>query len=277
MPRYEIEAVQKAVAVLRELAAGEGDLGSAELGRRLGLGRSSVFRLLHTLEIEALVTQDPSTRRYRLGPDLTLLGRAAAESFDLRRHARPIMEELSAATNLPVFLNLAGSDSVICMEHVASLSAIELYGRSGHSLPFHACPSGYLFLGHVPDERLAEVLAGPLPRFASETPDAETLHIRIVEARERGWSFARNDLDEDVSSLAVPLLDADGRIAATLAVAGFSITVDSRVPQLVDQLHTASAAISVPGTHHPHRQPQPHPHRHPQAASGRAPQGVTTS
>lgn len=260
MPRYEIEVVQKAVAVLRELATGDGELGAAEIGRRIGLGRSSVFRLLHTLQIEGLVTQDKVSKHYRLGADLTVLGRAAADGFDLRRHARPVMEELSSVVNLPVFLNIAGASSVICLDHVASLNAIELYGRSGQAMPYHACPSGYLFLAYGETARSDDVLRGPLPRYASGTPDIKTLRLRIDEAQQNGYSFARNDLDEDVSSLAVPVVDREGQIAATLSVAGFSVTFDSRVPQLVEQLRTASAAISVPGPHHPHR--------HPQAATG---------
>lgn len=248
MARYEVEAVQKAVAVLRELGGSDRELGAADLGRRIGLGRSSVFRLLYTLQLEGIVRQDPVTRRYRLGPELTVLGRAAADGFDLRREARPVMEELTATTNLPTFLNVAGTTEVICVEHVASLNTVELYGRAGQTLPYHACPSGYVLLAFGPPERLDAVLGGTLTRYASGTPDVDGLRARVEEVRERGVAYGRDDLDEGVSSLAVPVRDGNGDTIGSLGLAGFSVTVDPRVSDLAASLTAAASAISA----HPH-------------------------
>lgn len=244
MPRYEVEGVQKAVGLLRELALSDGALGASELGRRVGLGRSTVFRLLYTLQLEGFVQQDGATKNYRLGPDLAVLGRAAAEAFDLRREARPAMERLAAETNLPVFLNVPGAADVICLEHVASLNTVELYGRANSTLPYHSCPSGYLLLAFGPQKLLLRVLAGPLTRYASDTPDAETLRQRVDEARTTGFAYARDDLDQGVSSLAVAVHDIHGHTIASLGLAGFSVSFDERKNDLLDALRKVASQIS---------------------------------
>lgn len=244
MPRYEVEGVQKAILLLRALARADRPLGASDLGRELGLGRSTVFRLLYTLQLDGMVRQDEETKKYRLGPDLAALGRAASDDFDLRREARPAMEKLAAAVNLPVFLNVPGAADVICLEHVASLSVVELYGRAGSTLPYHACPSGYVLLAFGPEERLEQVLAGPLTRHASATPDAETLRARVEEARRTGVAYGRDDLDDGVSSLAVPLFDSHGQPLASLGLAGFSVTFDDRLDELTESLRAAAAQIS---------------------------------
>lgn len=244
MPRYEVEGVQKAVALLRALARSDQPLGASDLGRQVGLGRSTVFRLLYTLQLEGMVRQDEATKKYRLGPDLAVLGRAASEHFDLRREARPAMERLAASVNLPVFLNVPGASEVVCLEHVASLSTVELYGRAGSTLPYHACPSGYVLLAFGPPERLERVLEGPLPTYAPHTPDADTLRERVQEARDAGIAHGSDDLDEGVSSLAVPVLDSHGNTVAALGLAGFSVTFDARLDELSDSLRTAASQIS---------------------------------
>lgn len=257
MPRYEVEGVQKAVGLLRALAKSDQPLGASDLGRQVGLGRSTVFRLLYTLQLEGMVRQDESTKKYRLGPDLAALGRAASDDFDLRREARPAMERLAAAVNLPVFLNVPGASEVICIEHVASLSTVELYGRAGSTLPYHACPSGYVLLAFGPSERLEQVLEGPMPRYASRTPDADTLRQRVLDVRQAGIAHASDDLDEGVSSLAVPVLDIHGNTIASLGLAGFSVNFDARLDELSRGLRTAASQVSehnhlaVPGLARP--------------------------
>lgn len=245
MPRYEIEVIHKAVSVLRVLADSETECGASEIARRIGLGRSSTFRLLYTLQQEGMVRQDPHTRRYRLGPELSVLGRAASDQFELRREARPHMEALTAQTGLPTFLNVPGTHDVICVEHVTSLNTIELYGRVGHTLPYHACPSGYVLLAYGPSDRLDRVLASRLPTFGPNTPHAESLLRIVADTRSRGYASARDDLEEGVSSLAVPITDPTGETIAALGIAGFSHLVDPRLDDLAAKLQATARAISA--------------------------------
>ncbi len=81
---YEVEGVRRAFAVLGELAAHSDEMGAADVARSLDMGRSTVFRMLVTLEGLGAVRQNPATRRYRLGPELIMLGRSATEQLDLR-------------------------------------------------------------------------------------------------------------------------------------------------------------------------------------------------
>lgn len=243
MSQYELDGVRKTVAVLRALAA-TSDIGVADLSRSLGFGKTTTFRILYTLEKEGLVHQNDSTRRYRLGADLAVLGRAAEDAFDLRSNARPVMEKLAADTGLPVFLNVAGAKEVVCLEHVASLHTLELSGRAGRTLPYHACPSGYVLLANGPDELVQSVMAGELKAFASRTPDAGELAERIERAKEQGYAFSDSDLDEGVASLAAPIHDIGGEVIASLGLAGFSVIFESTMHELVGALLGAAAQIS---------------------------------
>jgi DNA-binding IclR family transcriptional regulator len=245
---YEIDAVRKAVAVLRELAAVPGGLGVSELGRRLGLGKASVFRLLHTLAEQGLVRQDAETKRYLLGAELIVLGQAASESLDLRRHARAVMEELSERSGLPAYLNVAGAREVVCLEHVSSLAGIELYGRAGHTMPYHACPSGLVLLAFGPPERVEQVVAAGLAPYGRGTiVKVRPFRAALARVQAEGIAVGVDDLEDGVTSVSAPVCDASGAVVAALGLAGFSHLFEGRLDDLSVAVEEAAARISLGG------------------------------
>lgn len=244
MPEYQITVVRRAALVLRTLAQ-RGPLGVSELSREVGLGKASVFRLLQTLSLEGLVRQDSSTSQYSLGPELVVLGQAAVEGIDLRTHARPLMERLSKQTGLPSYLNVAGALDVVCLEHVPSLGGINLYGAAGHTMPYHACPSGLVLLAFGPPERVEHVLERGLDRYSSQTiTEPKRLLEALAATREAGYASGVDDLEDGVSSIAAPIMDAADRVVASLGLAGFSHLFSKRFEELVAAVREAASAIS---------------------------------
>jgi len=243
---YEIDSVTRAVRVLQALADGSGGRGVSELGRGLGLGKASVFRVLRTLSELGLVQQDVETRQYRLGPELIPLGQAAAEATDLRGVARPVMEHLSRDTRMPCYLNVPGDRDVVCLEHVQSLAQIDLYGRAGHTMPYHACPSGLVLLAFGPPERLERVLRLGLRRYGRGTiVGRRAMRAALVEIRARGYAFGIDDLEDGVTSVAAPICDVHGAVVAALGLAGFSHMFDGRQEAMIAAVEAAAMQIST--------------------------------
>lgn len=245
MAAYEIDVIRKGVAVLRALRRADGEAGVTDLSRAVGLGKATTFRILYTLTLEGLVKQDPETKRYRLGPELIALGRAATDAYDLRREAKPIMEHLTAETGLPSYLNVAGASEVVCLDHRASLANIDLYGQAGRTLPYHACPSGLVLLAFGPPERVEQVIGRGLQRYASGTiVDADQLRAELERVRRIGYAAAVADLEESVSSISAPIRDHRGEVTAALGLAGFTAMLDI-ADDLVSRVLRAADAISA--------------------------------
>jgi IclR family acetate operon transcriptional repressor len=235
---YEIDAVRKAVRVLHALADADGGVGVSELGRDLGIGKASVFRLLRTLAELGLVQQDSETRQYRLGPELIPLGQAASDSIDLRSVARPAMERLTGGTGMPSYLNVAGSRDVVCLEHVRSLSQIDLYGQAGHTMPYHACPSGLVLLAFGPGDRLERAFSLGLPRYGRNTiVSRRALRAALADVRSRGYAFG----------IDAPIFDHHGSVVGALGLAGFSHMFEPRRESLIAAVAGAAAEISSGG------------------------------
>lgn len=247
MPEYGVNAVRRAVLVLRALARSSEGRGVSDLGRDLGLGKATVFRVLQTLVDEGLVRFDDATKRYGLGPELIVLGQAASDATDIRSEARPVMERLSEQTGLPSYLNVAGTHEVVCLEHVPSMGGINLYGAAGHTMPYHACPSGLVLLAHGPSERLERIGGRVLERFGSASiVSSVELAAELARVRDQGYAVGVDDLEDGVTSIAAPIVDATTRVTASLGLAGFSHLFEGRMEELVAAVLRAAAEISAP-------------------------------
>src|SRR5256885_1261317 len=95
--RNKVQSLDRALEILRLLGA-EPEMRVTDLARRLEVHKSTVFRLLATLQEHGLVEQNPTTERYRLGYGLVRLAGSVVGELDLARASRPVLEELAMST-----------------------------------------------------------------------------------------------------------------------------------------------------------------------------------
>jgi len=234
--------VQRAIAVLDALADGGAELGTNEIARRTGINASSISRLLSTLTDARLVQHLPATGRYRLGVRILQLASAARENLDLRAVARPLLEELAELSGETVTLSLPGEHDVLTVDFVQSSRSVRSVAEIGRNSIAHATATGKIFLacgGHLPD--------GDLPAFTEATiTDRSDLAAAIVEIGARGYAVAVRERDNDLSAMAVPVLDRAGQLIAILGVQGPATRFDNaRMSALVPALRDRSVLIAA--------------------------------
>lgn len=234
--------MQRAIAVLDALADGGAELGTNEIARRTGINASSISRLLSTLTDARLVQHLPATGRYRLGVRILQLASAARENLDLRAVARPLLEELAELSGETVTLSLPGEHDVLTVDFVQSSRSVRSVAEIGRNSIAHATATGKIFLacgGHLPD--------GDLPAFTEATiTDRSDLAAAIVEIGARGYAVAVRERDNDLSAMAVPVLDRAGQLIAILGVQGPATRFDNaKMSALVPALRDRSVLIAA--------------------------------
>ena len=234
--------MQRAIAVLDALADGGAELGTNEIARRTGINASSISRLLSTLTDARLVQHLPATGRYRLGVRILQLASAARENLDLRAVARPLLEELAELSGETVTLSLPGEHDVLTVDFVQSSRSVRSVAEIGRNSIAHATATGKIFLacgGHLPD--------GDLPAFTEATiTDRSDLAAVIVEIGARGYAVAVRERDNDLSAMAVPVLDRAGQLIAILGVQGPATRFDiAMMSALVPALRDRSVLIAA--------------------------------
>jgi len=244
----EVKSVRRAVAILRCFSLNEPELGVTELSRRLDVHKSTVSRLLSTLEAEGLVDRNPETGRYRLGVGLIGLAGLVMLHADLRQAARPCLHQLAEQAQETVNLAVRDQDSAINVEHVVPHGRRVLnIGWVGRSTPLHASSTGKVLLAYLPEEELAALLREPLVPFTEHTiTDAQALRGELAIVRQRGYATGLEELEIGLNAIAVPVRDHSGQVIATVSVAGpsYRFSRERIFGAAVDQVTACAERIS---------------------------------
>src|SRR6476659_9352629 len=102
----QVKILDKAVRVLMLFTPEKPEWGVTGIAREVDMSKSTVHRILRVLEQHGFLTQDPGTRRFRLGLAGIELGRRAQAGLELRKVALPVMEQISAQSDETVLLQV---------------------------------------------------------------------------------------------------------------------------------------------------------------------------
>ncbi len=216
--REAMAGLAKGLAILELFGPSTPSLTLAEAARRTGLSRATARRCLLTLAEAGFVAQ--RGRDFLPQPRLLRLGYAFLSATPLPRLAQPVLEEAQAATGEAVSLAVLDGAEVVFVARSAPRRMVSVGPSVGSRLPAWCSATGRVLLGALPEAEQEERLAGlefsPLtPRTV--TAPAEVL-ARIRAARTAGWALCDQELELGLLSMAVPVPDLSGGVAAALSV-----------------------------------------------------------
>jgi len=250
-----VNVLGKAAAVVDVLAEWP-ESTAAELAELTGQPRSTVYRLLESLQRLGWVEHGSARGRFRLGMRLFRIGSTVAGRFDERRAAMPVMEQLHEITGESIFLAVRRGFEAVCIERLDGKRVQSLALRVGGSLPLHAGGVSRALLAFEPEELWHEYLAaGGLDPFTGRTlTDADALLADLRRTRQRGYAISDQDVTVGIAALAAPVFDRRGRVCAALSISGVRDAVlgDSR-ERLAELAQDGTRRISVALGHVPER------------------------
>ena len=164
-----IQSVERALAVLKLFGESEPELGVSELARRLSLHKSTVSRLLSTLEAGGFVQQDKRNGRYRLGLQLATLAGLALTQYELRDVARPFLSELAGESGETTTLSVLDGTDAVNIDQVLAPQPVKHLGWIGRRLPLFCTAAGKPLLASFSAPGLERYLERPLSRFTART------------------------------------------------------------------------------------------------------------
>jgi DNA-binding IclR family transcriptional regulator len=240
------QSVGRALRLLAELGAGARSLD--DLAAELGVHKTTVLRLLRTLEAERFVRRDQQ-HRFSLGSRLFELGSLSLEQHAIRDVALPHLARLGRDTGgQAVHLAVYEGGQAVYVAKVESTSPVRMYSRVGLPAPLHATAVGKVLASELPEPQLAETLrTRGLPRFTPRTiTDADAYRTALAEVRRRGWSEDAAEHEAFVTCIAAPVRDTSGRIVAAVSISVPEVMLGrDQVRALLPALREATAAIET--------------------------------
>lgn len=216
-----VQAVDRAVGLLKSVADAATPPTVLELAQACGINRSTAWRLLRTLEHHGLVDRDPITQRYTIGYGAISVANAVTDDALVRR-VRPLIEQLAFRTNESVTLAVAKRFNVVYVDQVDPPELIMPDWR-GRSLPLHASSGGKVFLAWLRPEEREAILPAELQRYTDRTiTDRGELERELDSIRRTGYAVCDREYEEFTSGASAAVLNARQAPLAVIEVWGLA-------------------------------------------------------
>jgi IclR family transcriptional regulator, KDG regulon repressor len=242
-----VQVVDRALAALEELADAPSGLGVSELGRRLGVDKSTAHRLLGTMLARGFVRLSPYTQRYTLGLRLVGLGAVAARGVELTEIARPHLEDLRDLVREGASLAVLSEGEVLFLAKAAGPGVLTVNQGVGTRMPVHCSALGKVLLADRREtEEFDRVIAQRgLTAFTPRTlVDEAELRRHLGLVATRGWAVDDEEYALGLRCVAAPVRDANGRTVAAVGISGPATRVTLEHVETV-AFHVSQAAQAI--------------------------------
>ena len=209
-----LQSADRALAILSTFSPERSSLRVSELARELGLHKSTVSRLLSTLQARGLVRRDGDN--FAPGPELARLGALAVSGLPLAQVARQPLAELAEVTGETVNLAIRRGEEAVNVLQVQTTHFVGMTDWTGRGAPLHATANGKVLLafgdGPAPTR---------LPALTERTiVDRAALEAELAAVRQRGYATTSEELEIGLVAVAAPVLDSLRKCAGAVSVSG---------------------------------------------------------
>jgi IclR family pca regulon transcriptional regulator len=241
-----VQSFQRGLAVIRAFDAEHPALTLSEVARATGLARAAARRFLLTLvELGYMRVED---RRFALTPRVLELGHAYLSSLTLPEIALPYLREFVSEIRESSSLCVLDEHYIVYVARVPANRIMSVSISVGTRFPAFATSLGRVLLAGQSDEWLQAYLATAdlTPITARTISTQERLEAEIERVRKQGWAMVDQELEEGVRSLAAPIHDATGRVAAAINVSVHASrwSLEAVREQLLPRLLETATAIN---------------------------------
>lgn len=211
---YSIQSVEHALDLLEALCEEDDGVQISQLSNRLQMNKSSIFRLLATLELRGYVQRVEGSKKYRLGLTAYETAQKFLSRMTLLRKARPVMERLARQCDEAVYLVLRHGDEALFLDMIDSGQQVKLVTMVGRRFPLASMSAGKVLLAFADDR-------DGVRRIVEKNPlCAGALKKELEAIRHGGLAVDAGGVCEGAVCLAAPLFNAREEVTGALAVLG---------------------------------------------------------
>jgi IclR family transcriptional regulator, KDG regulon repressor len=245
----KISAIEKALLVLVALSEGSHEMGTVEIGKKLGFHTATVSRILKILAKAGFVKQSEMTHKFGLGPAILSMVQTAMESLgeNLVRVAIPHLLDLCEKVRETVVLEVISGKSAKIAYVAQGKQTLSIRAIIGGKLPAHAAAGAKAIIAFSEPGIIDMFLKKRMPRFTQRTiTHPDKLRHELNRVRKTGIAYTREEIDEGVNAIGSPILDFSRKPVAAAAVVGPSARVKCSIHSpIVKELQETTANIAA--------------------------------
>jgi DNA-binding IclR family transcriptional regulator len=248
MVRHRIPVIDRMIDVLFLLEQQPNGVTIRHLVEQLRLPRTTVYRILNTLQFHEIVRRS-GDGTYRLGSRLlALAARAVTEGkdYDLAAISLPHLRRLAQETGEGCKVSIIDGNEILVVAAVDGPREYALTVVAGQRLPIHAGAAGKVLLSALPKGEQAARLGGALARYTGKTQtDARKLAAELAKVKRQGWAFDNGEYAPSINALAAPIPDRNGHVIGALSVPFLAGASSARILELRVAVIAMAGAIAA--------------------------------
>lgn len=240
----QVPAIDQMMRVLNFLSASS-SIGQSltEICRQAGIHKSRGYALLNTLTKHDLVTRNPHTKVYHLGPGLLPLSKKFLDHLDIRHVAQPVLDNLSRETDSTALLGHINGDFVFVIAASQGQFELGISIRIGHRFNLTHGAHGKAILAFMPSQQSRSILSNKQLYFYGppENTDLARLELELENCRKIGYAVDSGELQPGVTAISAPVAGPGGHIVGCVILVG--IYAENKVDQYGPRVAEASRKI----------------------------------
>lgn len=246
-PYSGTQSILRVLSILKAFTQDEPELSLLDLTAKVGLNKTTVYRILTALIAEEMVTRIPATGNFRLGPEVIAMGRRAAGSLDLRNICRPELQALARLTRETSTLEVIRDADVLMLDEVQGRHVLGQRSEIGQRWPIHATSTGKVLLAHLSSEERDGLLPNPLERLTKKTVTSKKkLLSELAKIRKDNYAVTTGELELWYVGIGSPIRDSTGDVVAALSVGGPETRLSGQyLSQVIDMVVESAERVSA--------------------------------
>jgi len=245
---FQNNSIIKAIKILEYLATVDNSQDLSVISKAVGMNKSTVYRLLSTLETLNYIYQSESNKKYSLGAQIAWLSTKYLEKNEVRKIARPLIEELSRKIGESVHLGILDRGKVMYLDKINGQSAVVMASRVGERVPVHCTALGKALLAFRSENDWHEHVEqyGLFARTSQTITDPQQFYKELRKIQSQGYSLDNLENEEGIRCIATPIFNVSDQPVAAISVSGWTISMTmEKVQNIISPLQETSNTISA--------------------------------
>ncbi|KIL35746.1 IclR family transcriptional regulator [Cohnella kolymensis] len=242
-----LSSLQNALQILRSYTLDNPLQGITDISNNLGLGKSTVHRLVTTLAEEGFLIKDKETQKYRLGYSVLALSGVVTSNLDIYNESLPVVRNLVNKVDETAHIGVLDDGHIIYLLKVECNHLVRFLTHVGRRNPLHCTSSGKVMLAHQTPEYINDYIENGLKGYTKSTiTNPRLLNKTLEEIREKGYATSYEELLEGVHSVAAPIRDYTGKVISSITTVGPKQRITlSKIPFFAKNVMEAANEISM--------------------------------
>jgi IclR family KDG regulon transcriptional repressor len=242
----KVQSLDRAFDILELLSREQHGLNLTEIGNRLDLHKSTVYRLLQALKERGYIDKS-AQGSYRLGMEFIELSSLYLNNLELKTEAQPILRELSSLSGNTAFLATLQESEVVYIDKMETHNSLRKYSIIGQRAPLYCTALGKSMLTGKTEEQIRSLYQErELQAFTERTiKSVDALVEEIETIRRRGWSLDDEEYEQGLRCIGAPIRDYRDEVIAAVSTSGYaSVITRERVEEVAGYVVKAARDIS---------------------------------